>query len=298
MLELIPPNILALSAALFVAAARIFYQIALGSINPTAVTTLVNIISFSMATSLYLYDGGVETWPYQGLLWFVSVGLTGSLFGRYMSFVSQRLVGVARMSVLMQSVLIWSTALAVIFLGERLSSGILAGSLLIMFGGVFLVREKGEVSKKIPFLYYLAPLLTALSFALTFLLRRYGLVWIPSSPLGMSVSNLTALVVLGVAFPFTGDRRAGSKKTGDGGKKNKKAYFAASLGGVFNALAAIFFWTAVQMGEIVQVVPINRLSVLFVILFSWIFLRKQELITWRVVLGGVLSVAGAFILVA
>ena len=251
-----------------------------------------------MATSLYLYDGGVETWPYQGLLWFVSVGLTGSLFGRYMSFVSQRLVGVARMSVLMQSVLIWSTALAVIFLGERLSSGILAGSLLIMFGGVFLVREKGEVSKKIPFLYYLAPLLTALSFAMTFLLRRYGLAWIPSSPLGMSVSNLTALIILGIAFPFTGDRRTESKKTGDGGKKSKKAYFAATLGGLFNALAAIFFWTAVQMGEIVQVVPINRLSVLFVILFSWIFLRKQELITWRVVLGGVLSVAGAFILVA
>ena len=76
-----------------------FYQVALGSLNPTSVTILVNVISFATASSLYLYDGGVEKWPYQGLLWFVGVGLTGSLFGRYMSFVSQRLVGVARTSI-------------------------------------------------------------------------------------------------------------------------------------------------------------------------------------------------------
>jgi transporter family protein len=298
LLEQIHPNVLALSAAFVIAVARIFYQVALGSINPTAITTLVNSVSFLMAISLYSYDGGVEAWPIKGLLWFVTVGLSGSLFGRYMSFLSQRLVGVARTSVLMQSMLVWSTALAVIFLGERLSFGILAGSLLIMFGGVFLVLEKGEVSKKIPLRYYLVPLLTAFSFALTFLLRRYGLAWIPSSPLGMAVSNLTALVILGIAFPFTGDRKTRSEKKGDGEKNSERGYLFALLGGVFNAVAAIFFWTAVQNGEIVRVVPINGLSVLFVILFSWIFFRRQERITWQVAIGGVLSVAGAFILVA
>jgi len=89
-----------------------------------------------------------------------------------------------------------------------------------------------------------------------------------------------------------------SEKKGDGEKNSGRGYLFALLGGVFNAVAAIFFWTAVQNGEIVRVVPINGLSVLFVILFSWIFFRRQERITWQVAIGGVLSVAGAFILVA
>jgi len=52
------------------------------------------------------------------------------------------------------------------------------------------------------------------------------------------------------------------------------------------------------MGDLVQVVLVNRLSVLFIILFSWLFFRKQENITWRVVVGGALPVVGAFAIVA
>jgi transporter family protein len=207
-----------------------------------------------------------------------------------MSFQAIRLVGVARTSVAMQTVLVWSTALAVIFLGERLSAAVAAGSVLILCGGVLLVFERGEVREKIPLVYYLAPLLTALSFAITFILRRYGLAWIPSSPLGMGTANLTAGVVLAAALPFTGEK---FPRPGAGG-----GYLFALLGGILNAAAALFFWTAVQMGEVVQVVPINRLSVLFVILFSWLFFRKQELITLRLLLGAALSVLGAFVIAA
>jgi uncharacterized membrane protein len=69
------------------------------------------------------------------------------------------------------------------------------------------------------------------------------------------------------------------------------------IGGVFNAFAALLFWTAVQHGEIVEVIPINRLSVLLIIFFSWLFFRQQEGVTWRVVAGGLLSVAGAWAIV-
>jgi drug/metabolite transporter (DMT)-like permease len=34
-----------------------------------------------------------------------------------------------------------------------------------------------------------------------------------------------------------------------------------------------------------------------VILLSWLFMQAEEVITWRVVLGGVLSVAGVFVIV-
>ena len=290
LLESIHPNMLALIAAFFISIARMLYQSALGRINPNVMTALVNGVSILFAASFYLMSPGVARWPVEGLLWFVAVGIIGSLFGRYMSFVAQRLVGVSRTSIVMQTVLVWSTALAVIFLGERLTIGIFSGSLLIMAGGALLVWDGGEIQKKIPLTYFLAPLLTALTFSLTFLFRRYGLAWISSAPLGMGLANGTAAVLMtGILF-FT------TEKTGK--RWNYSGISITALGAVFNAAAALCFWIAVQMGEIVQVVPINRLSVLFIIVFSWLFFRKEEAITWRVVLGGALSVVGAFFVVA
>ncbi len=290
LLENIHPNMLAFIAAFFISIARMLYQSALGRINPNVMTALVNGVSIVFATLFYWMSPGVERWPVQGLLWFVAVGIIGSLFGRYMSFVAQRLVGVSRTSIMMQSVLVWSTALAVIFLGERLTIGIISGSSLIMTGGALLVWNGGELRKKIPLTYYLAPLLTALTFAVTFIIRRYGLDWIPSSPLGMGVANGTAAVLMTGILCFT------TEKTGQ--RWNYSGISIAALGAIFNASAALCFWIAIQTGEIVRVVPINRLSVLFIILFSWLFFRKEEAITWRVVLGGALSVVGAFIIVA
>ena len=237
MLENVHPNTLALIAAFFVAVARVLYQRALGRLNPTVITGLVNAVSLIFALFLYWMSGGVDRWPVQGILWFVSVGLIGSLFGWYMSFAAQRLVGVFRTAVVMQSVLVWSTAFGVFFLGERLDAGIIAGSLLIMLGGALLVHEGEEVRKKIPLTYYLAPLLTALSFAVTFLLRRYGLAWIPSAPVGMGIGNLSAVIVVGGVLCFP--KEESSRTQGSG------SILIALVGAVFNAAAAFCFWTAI-----------------------------------------------------
>jgi transporter family protein len=290
MLENVSPTLMALIAAFLIAVARMLYQSALGRIDPNAITVLVNVVSVLAAAAFYQTTEGVQRWPIEGLLWFAAVGVVGSFCGRYLSFVAQRLVGVSRTSIVMQSVLIWSTLLAVVFLGERLTIGILAGATLIMTGGALLVWDKAEVRKKIPISYYGVPLLTAFSFALTFLLRRYGLAEIPSSAVGMGMANGTSVFLMtGVLMVSGGKER---KRWNAGGVA------ITVLGGIFNATSAFCFWMAIQMGEIVQVVPINRLSVLFVILFSWLFFRKEEAVTWQVVLGGVVSLAGAYLIVA
>ena len=40
-------------------------------------------------------------------------------------------------------------------------------------------------------------------------------------------------------------------------------------------------------------IPVNRLSILFLILFSWLFYQRLERVNSRVVAGGALAVAGA-----
>ena len=134
------------------------------------------------------------------------------------------------------------------------------------------------------------PLMAAFAYSVTFLFRKYGLALMPSPPFGMVVASGSASLLLMCAMPFTE------------GKSSKPEWHFGSLafvglGASFNFMAMVLFWNALRDGEIVRVVPINRLSVLFVIFFSWFFFRKQEAVTFRVVAGGILSVVGAFVIV-
>jgi uncharacterized membrane protein len=54
---------------------------------------------------------------------------------------------------------------------------------------------------------------------------------------------------------------------------------------------------ALQGGEVTRVIPIQRLSVLCIIFLSWVFFRKDEAVSARVVLGELLAVAGAWAIV-
>ena len=121
------------------------------------------------------------------------------------------------------------------------------------------------------------------------LFRKYGYYLLPSPPLGMSVANSVAMFYLLVVVPFTEDV---SLK-----RWEQRPVLLVIIGAIFNAIAMVLFWTAMQFGNIVEVIPINRLSVMLVIFFSWLFFRKQEAVTTQVVLGGLLSVAGAWAIV-
>lgn len=291
MFDIIHPNIFALGSAFLIATARIFYQKSLGLINPTLLVLIANIISFFFATGMFLLEDGYEQWPLKGIFWFLLVGVFGSLLGRYLGLLSQRLIGASRSSIWMQTVLIWSSILAVLFLNERIDLREGFGICLIMTGGILLVIDKNERKRNISLIYYLVPILSALSFAVTFVFRRYGFEYIPSSTFGMSISYFVATLIMGSIFIT-------NKIQITPYKNNRVAFKNAFFGSIFNALASFCFWLAVQNGKVIEVVPIGRLSVLIVIFFSWFFLRKQELITLYVVFGGILSVIGAFLIVS
>ena len=69
---------------------------------------------------------------------------------------------------------------------------------------------------------------------------------------------------------------------------------AILLGSAIQACGILVFWSSVKTGELTQVIPLSRLSLLVIIFLSWLFFREQESITWRVVAGGFIALAGAF----
>lgn len=265
------------------------YRGALNRLGVGLVALLVSGITLLISWLYFWAVGEVEFWHPRGLLWFAAIGLMGGLGNRYMSFYSMNKVGMARTSILLQTSLFWSSLLAIVFLGERPTQPVIVGSVTIMLGSILLVYRREKERQDIQFVYYLIPLAIALIQGFSQLFRKYGFYWLPSAPLGMSVTNSVAMFCLLMVVPFTEDV---SLK-----RWEQRPVLLVIIGAFFNAFAMILFWTAVQMGNIVEVIPINRLSVLLVILLSWLFFRKQEAVTTRVVLGGLLSVVGAWAIV-
>src|SRR6267154_505799 len=66
------------------------------------------------------------------------------------------------------------------------------------------------------------------------------------------------------------------------------------LSGLATGLSWVCYFRALQLGEASRVAPVDKLSVVFVILFAAIFLGEQ--LTWHHWVGGMLIVSGAAIL--
>ena len=70
------------------------------------------------------------------------------------------------------------------------------------------------------------------------------------------------------------------------------AYLA--LSGIATGLSWLFYFRALQLGEASKVAPLDKLSVPLTIMLSAIILH--ETLTWQTITGGLLIVAGTFVL--
>jgi bacterial/archaeal transporter family protein len=66
------------------------------------------------------------------------------------------------------------------------------------------------------------------------------------------------------------------------------------LSGIATGLSWLCYYRALQMGPASRVAPIDKLSVVLVVLFAMLFLGER--LTWKVGLGGVLITAGAILM--
>jgi transporter family protein len=73
-----------------------------------------------------------------------------------------------------------------------------------------------------------------------------------------------------------------------------KDWILIVLAGIAGALSWLFYFLALKTGLATKVVAIDRLSLVFVIIFAAIFLGEK--LGWKSVLGALLMVAGAIII--
>ncbi|NCN52066.1 EamA family transporter [archaeon] len=75
---------------------------------------------------------------------------------------------------------------------------------------------------------------------------------------------------------------------------NNKAVFYIVLSGIAGALSWLFYFVALKGAKVSQIVPIDRLSVVFALLLAFLFLHEK--ITWQGWLGAGLVVVGGVLI--
>ena len=68
------------------------------------------------------------------------------------------------------------------------------------------------------------------------------------------------------------------------------------MSGIATGLSWLCYYRALQLGPVSKVAPLDKLSVVFAIVLGIIFLKES--LTWPVVVGGALIVAGSIAMIA
>ena len=130
-------------------------------------------------------------------------------------------------------------------------------------------------------------LLSAFFAALTAILAKVGVKGINGN-VATAVRTFVVLILAWLIVLFSGQL----KEVKDLSKTN---LIFLVLSGLATGLSWIFYFKALETGDVSKVAPIDKLSVVFVMILAFVFL--SEPVDLKTVLGGILIAAGAVLLV-
>ena len=130
-------------------------------------------------------------------------------------------------------------------------------------------------------------LLAALFAAAVAILARLGLEGV-NSHLAVAIRTAVVLVMAwGMVF-LTGEH-------GGVATMSRRNWIFLVLSGLATGLSWLFFFRALQLGDVARVVPIDKFSVVITMVLAFVVLREE--VDWKSIVGGLLITAGTIVLV-
>ena len=233
--------------------------------------------------------------------YFALAGVLHFAWGRYCNYRAVKAIGSNLAGPLQESSVLIALFLAVVLLGENLTGLKIFGIILVLCGPLVVVevgkkKEKKPGAAKQTFtpLYaegYLFAGLSALGYGCSPILIKSALEGSgPGASLaGGTISYLAATIVVAAVILGTGNLR----NVANIERENAKWFlFAGLLVGVSQMLR----YLALSVAPVSVVAPIQRLSLIFRMLFGWLMNREHEIFSWRLVAGTCVSLVGAVLL--
>lgn len=216
-----------------------------------------------------------------GLLFVILDGVFLYTLGRLCLYVGLERVGVARAASIAGTAPLFSVILALLLLREMLTLPIALGTAAIVIGIIFLSQNGAKREWRRLDLVF--PMLAALLWAMSPILRKWGLAFGLHPLFGAAISSTAAAVF----FPLM---------VSAGGRLQlhlpREVIPYLLPAGILNGTGFLFNFLALKHADVVLVAPVANTYPLFSILFSFIFIRSMERITVKIFFGALLMVAG------
>jgi uncharacterized membrane protein len=275
-----------------------------------AITVPLGVPLFFLAAVVSGHIGDIAGFSPRALGALALAGILHFCWGRYCNYRATRAIGTNLVAPIQQVNMIFTLFLAIWLLGEELTLLRILGIALVVLGPSITMRSKGKKSdkdrevseEKVTAIDAEKPaafepryaegitfsLLSATGYGFSPILVRVGLEHkgIGSSFAGGLVAYAAASLVMALVLLWPGNLRQAMSV-------NRESARWFTLSGVLVFLSQMFLYMAMSVAPVTVVSPINRLSILFRLYFSRWLNPKHEVFGGSVLVGTIVSLAGA-----
>lgn len=279
----------AFGSALFAGITSILAKIGIKNTDSTAATAVRTVVILFFSWLMVIITGSVGEMGSISAKTLVFLILSGlATGGSWLCYFKALQIGdVNKVTPVDKSSTVLTMLLAFIILGEELS--LLKVICMILIGiGTYLMIVKKETDKEVKgkgWLFY--AVLSAVFASLTSILGKVGISGIDSN-LGTAIRTIVVLIMAWIMVFVT-------KKQDELKKIDRKSMAFICLSGLTTGLSWLCYYKALQDGQASIVVPIDKLSILVTVAFSYIVLKEK--LTKKSLLGLAMITAGTLMLV-
>jgi drug/metabolite transporter (DMT)-like permease len=284
------PLVLALLSSVAFAASQILIRKNIEDSNYLNTSVTVTIMGNIVLWPLALVFTDFNNLNLEGILLFLIAGFLAPGVARLIYFKGMKTVGISANSTVFSTYPLYTSIIAVSFLGEVLTTENWVGLACTIIGVLFIGKtlSKNSPTKHATTKGLLIPVTGSLLVAISSIIRKEGLNIYNQPFLGVAVGYTASLffylMVLGFSKPDANLQYS---------KKDLKLFWKSGVGIAIGWLLSFF---ALSQEMVSIIVPLLQTELLFIILFSYIFLRKIEKISITLIAGALLIITGIILI--
>ncbi len=252
----------------------------------TAIRTGVVLLCSAVMVTIVGSWGGITNIDTKSRIFLVLSGIaTGASWLCYFKAIS--IGDVNKVVPLDKSSTVLAAVIAIIFLGESVTVPKITGLIAVTVGTYMMIGKKdgaGEKKRGLGWFFYGS--LSAVFAALTNVLAKVGIENVESN-LATTVRTAVVLVMAWLTVLVTGKGKLVKETT-------KKELLFIVISGILTGASWLCYYRALQLGEVSVVVPIDKLSILVSIAFSYIVFKEK--LTLKSFMGLMIIVVGTLCL--
>ena len=277
------------SSALFAGITAILAKIGIKNTDSNVATAIRTIVILVFSWIMVIVVGAQNTIGEinnKTLIFLILSGMaTGGSWLCY--FKALQLGNVNKVTPIDKSSTVLTMLLAFIILGEGMTIYKVIAMISIGTGTYLMITRKNvTVNPTEGNKWMIYAIFSAVFTSLTSILGKIGIQGVNSN-LGTAIRTIVVLVMAWVVVFVTG-------KQNEVIKIDKKSYIFICLSGITTGLSWLCYYKALQDGQASIVVPIDKLSIIITIAFSYLFLKEK--LTRKSLLGLCLMVIGTLLL--